>query len=128
MNLETGYTARAIDEFRFWEIVMTVIEKLLANGVVLTEKDLQVVANKYGIKEMSVFGSSLRKDFNDASDLDLIIEFKNSDEISLIDLVDIQMYFEQIINRKVDIVEPAGLKNPYRRKAILKSKEAIYVA
>jgi predicted nucleotidyltransferase len=46
----------------------------------------------------------------------------------LFDLLDIQEYFEGITNRPVDIVEVAGLTNPYRRDAILKTKEILYVA
>ncbi len=107
---------------------MTGIEKLSENGVVISQKNIDVIAARYNIKELSVFGSSVRTDFNERSDIDLLIEFKDSEKVSLMDIIDIQDYFEQITKRSVDIVEPAGLKNPYRREAILKSKVLLYVA
>ena len=58
----------------------------------------------------------------------MLIEFNDSKCISLIDLIDIQEYFEKITGRKIDIVETAGLINPYRREAILKNKVPLYVA
>ena len=107
---------------------MTVYDKLSANGISLVKADIESLVSKYNIKEISIFGSSIRDDFNDNSDIDLLIEFKNSENISLFDILDIQDYFCKLTNRKIDIVEPAGLKNPYRRESILRTKEILYVA
>jgi predicted nucleotidyltransferase len=107
---------------------MDAFEKLSTNGIKISQADILEVVNKYKIKELSVFGSSIRKDFTPDSDIDLLIEFSDSSQISLFDLLDIQDYFEKLTKRPVDVVEPAGLKNPYRRESILKSKEILYVA
>lgn len=107
---------------------MTAIEKMRRNGISIDEKTIYDIASKYNLKELSVFGSSIRDDFTDASDVDLVIVFKNSREISLFDLMDIQEFFESRFSRKVDLVEPDGLRNPIRRKAIMESKEILYVA
>ena len=107
---------------------MNVLEKLMTNGITITEKDIEFIVNKYNVKELSIFGSSIRDDFKTTSDIDLLIEFNDSQNISLYDLLDIQEYFEKITKRSIDIVEPAGLSNPYRKEAILKSKEILYVA
>ena len=42
-------------------------------------------------------------------------------------ILDIQDYLQNITKRNVDIVEPAGLVNPYRREAIMNSREPLYV-
>lgn len=107
---------------------MDTFEKMKKNGIHLSQDDIRIVVDKYNIKELSIFGSSIRDDFSQESDIDLLIEFQDSQSISLFDLIDIQEYFQKITNRSVDIVEPAGLRNPYRRKAILSSKEILYVA
>ena len=93
---------------------MTVFEKLSNNGIDLTPKDLEYIISKYNVKEISVFGSSIRNDFTSESDVDFLIDFRNSEEISLFDILDIQDYLQNITKRNVDIVEPAGLVNPYR--------------
>lgn len=107
---------------------MDAFEKLSINGIKISQADILKVVEKYNIKELSVFGSSIRNDFKPDSDIDLLIEFSDSSQISLFDLLDIQEYFEKLTKRPVDVVEPAGLKNPYRRESILKSREILYVA
>jgi nucleotidyltransferase family protein len=107
---------------------MNVFEKLRKNGITISQEDIKIIAEKYNIKEIAVFGSSIRDDFHSDSDIDLLIEFYNSENISLYDIIDIQVYFEKLMHRSVDIVEPAGLRNPYRREAILKTKEILYAA
>ena len=107
---------------------MTVFEKLSNNGIDLTHKDLEYIISKYNVKEISVFGSSIRNDFTSESDVDFLIDFRNSEEISLFDILDIQDYLQNITKRNVDIVEPAALVNPYRRKAIMNSRELLYVS
>lgn len=107
---------------------MDTLKKLQENGITLSEENIKVLIQKYNIKELAVFGSSIRNDFNSQSDIDFLIEFNNSESISLFDLIDIQVYLENITGRSVDLVEPESLDNPYRREAILRSKEILYVA
>lgn len=107
---------------------MDTLKKLQENGITLSEENIKVLIQKYNIKELAVFGSSIRNDFNSQSDIDFLIEFNNSESISFFDLIDIQVYLENITGRSVDLVEPESLDNPYRREAILSSKEIVYVA
>ena len=46
----------------------------------------------------------------------------------LFDLVQMQEELKEIFGREVDLVEKAGLRNPFRRHAILINKEVIYAA
>lgn len=107
---------------------MTALEKMQKNGLSIDETTIKEIASRYRIKELSVFGSCIRDDFHASSDVDIVIEFFNSKEISLFDLMDIQEYLEAKLSRKVDIVEPKGIRNPIRKKIIMESKEILYVA
>lgn len=107
---------------------MTVYEKLEKNGIFLSKDRIMEIVKKYNIKEIAVFGSSIRDDFTETSDIDVLIEFNMSENISLFDILDIQEYLAELTNRQIDIVEPSGLINPYRRESIIKSKESLYVA
>jgi hypothetical protein len=77
---------------------------------------------------VSVFGSALRNDFNRDSDLDLLIVFKNGNEKSLFDIIDLKNELEDLFGIDVDIVEKEALVNPYRKSEILKTAKVIYAA
>ena len=77
---------------------------------------------------MSVFGSVIRDDFRENSDVDLLVEFEPGVQYSQIDLANLKAELELLFRRAVDIVEPAALTNPYRRKHILDTAQLLYAA
>ena len=91
-------------------------------------KNIKHVARRWKIKELAVFGSALRDEFSSRSDIDLLVVFEDDAHFSLFDLVDLKVELEQLLGRPVDIVEKAGLTNPYRRAEILKTAKTIYAA
>ena len=107
-------------------IIMAALEKLRQNGVGFSMDELEPIARHYSIQEISVFGSSIRSDMRDDSDIDLLISFSPTAEISLFDLMDLEQELEQVFHRPVDIVEPKALTNPVRRHSILSTKETLY--
>ncbi|MEX2015885.1 MAG: nucleotidyltransferase domain-containing protein, partial [Candidatus Hydrogenedentales bacterium] len=80
------------------------------------------------VREFSLFGSVLRDDFRADSDVDVLISFDEDEElhISLWELAEMKTELESLFGRKVDLVEKEALVNPFRRKAILGSREIIY--
>ncbi|MCZ7627380.1 MAG: DNA polymerase subunit beta [Candidatus Methylomirabilota bacterium] len=82
---------------------------------------------RWKITELSLFGSVLRDDFRPDSDVDVLVTFAEDAQWSLFDLVDIQEELGQILGRKVDLTEKRGLRNPFRRYEILRTKEVVYV-
>lgn len=83
---------------------------------------------KHHIREFALFGSILRDDFSDESDVDVLVTFEHGCGYSLFELAQIQSELEKFFGRKVDLVEKASLKNPYRRKEILNNMEVLYAA
>jgi predicted nucleotidyltransferase len=83
---------------------------------------------KWKITELAVFGSVLRDDFRPDSDVDILVSFTDDAHWSLYDWVDMQEELHGIIGRQVDLVEKKGLHNPFRRHAILTTKQVIYAA
>jgi predicted nucleotidyltransferase len=81
---------------------------------------------KWKITELAVFGSVLRDDFRPDSDVDILVSFTDDADWSLYDWVDMQEELHGIIGRQVDLVEKKGLHNPFRRHAILTTKQVIY--
>ena len=102
------------------------IEKLNKNGIFLNYDDIVHLCRKYHVNELSIFGSSIRKDFTQNSDVDILVSFGNNPEISLFDLMDLEDEFSKLLKRDVDIVEIESLRNPIRKNKILSTREIIY--
>jgi len=68
------------------------------------------VKEKYGIKEIGIFGSYLRGEAKEGSDLDILVEFKPEAKISLLDFVELENYLSDLLGVKVDLVEKSALK------------------
>ncbi len=83
---------------------------------------------RWKIREFSIFGSALREDFSSRSDVDVLLSFLESAQWGLFDLVDMKEELEKIFGREVDIVEKEGIRNPFRRREILRTREVIYAA
>jgi len=107
---------------------MEAIEKLRKNGIFLEYNDVVHLCDKYKINELSIFGSSLRDDFSEYSDIDILVSFCKSSDISLFDIMDLEKEFTELLKRKVDIVEKESLKNPIRKEKILSTREIVYAA
>lgn len=83
---------------------------------------------RWKIAEFALFGSVLRDDFGSDSDVDVLVTFAPDAHHSLFDLVDMEEELRSIFGREVHLVEKAGLRNPFRRHAILKSLEVVYAS
>ena len=81
------------------------------------------------VKTLSVFGSILTDRFNDASDVDLLVNFDTSDHEKwdyVANYFDFQEELEKLFGRKVDLVVEKGLKNKYFIQNINRTKQLIY--
>jgi len=69
-----------------------------------------MLREKYGIVEIGVFGSYVRGRQNSQSDVDLLVTFEESANITLLDFIAIENYLTDLIGIKVDLVEKSALK------------------
>jgi len=107
---------------------METIEKLHKNGIFLNIDDVVRLCQKYSVVELSIFGSSLRDDFTQDSDVDILVSFGHNSNISLFDIMELEHEFSKLLSKEVDIIEKESLKNPIRKNKILSSCEIIYAA
>lgn len=63
---------------------------------------LKKTLKKYGVVRAAIFGSFARGDDRMASDLDLLVDYK--DGTSLFDVIDLQKELEDLFGRSVDLV------------------------
>ena len=96
--------------------------------VQLDRNALAEFCRKWRIRELSIFGSALRDDFNPDSDLDFLVSFEPGVSLDIDRLLDIKEELERRFGRPVDLVEREALKNPWRKYEILRTREVIYAA
>jgi len=83
---------------------------------------------RWKIREFSLFGSVLREDFGPESDVDVLVSFDPDSEWDLFHLAEMRDELMALFGRDVDLVEKEGLRNPFRRRTILDTREVIYHA
>jgi predicted nucleotidyltransferase len=94
----------------------------------IPQVDIAAFCRRWKIAELALFGSVLREDFRPDSDVDVLIEFAADADWSLYDWVDMAEELKSILGRQVDLVSKRGLRNPFRRHAILTTREVVYAA
>jgi predicted nucleotidyltransferase len=80
------------------------------------------ILKRHNVKRASLFGSIVRDDYTEDSDIDILVELQ--EDTSLLDFIDIKLEIEDATNKKVDLVEYDMIK-PALRKYILSEQEAI---
>ena len=86
---------------------------------------LAAVCRRYGVKELSLFGSAARGEMQPESDIDLMVEFEPGLRIGLFKFESLVEELELLAGRRVDLVTKRGLK-PWIRPTVLKDAQVIY--
>ena len=77
--------------------------------------------NGFGVKEIGIFGSYVRGEQKNNSDLDILVEFEEAP--SLFKFIELEDYLKRLLKVKVDLVMKSALK-PWIGKHIM--NEVIY--
>jgi len=84
---------------------------------------------EHGIARLELFGSALRDDFRDESDVDLLATLRADAHPTLLDWADMQEKLAELFGRSVDLVSRPAIessRNRYRKHAILTTATQIY--
>lgn len=86
------------------------------------------LCEKYNVNELSVFGSILTSEFNNNSDVDFVVDFKDVERNVYADnYFNFKKSLENLFNRKIDLLEKIALKNPYFIQVLNDTKKMVYV-
>jgi uncharacterized protein len=88
-------------------------------------KSIKKAPHQSNIKKISLFGSYAYGNPQKKSDIDILIEFKPRALIGLFEMVDLENYFSEVLQKKIDLRTPAGLSK-YFRSNVLKKAQLIY--
>jgi hypothetical protein len=97
---------------------------MLSQQEILDEmsKNLNVWKEKYGVKRIGLFGSYSREEQKESSDIDVIVEFKDT-ELSFDNYMDLKISLEDRFQKPVDLVIVDDIK-PTLKPSILRG--AVY--
>jgi len=80
------------------------------------------ILKPYGVKRVGLFGSYVRGEMREDSDIDILVEIEK--DISLLDFVGLKLEIEETLGKKVDLVEYNTIK-PLLRERILNEQVII---
>ena len=87
----------------------------------IKEKIIDIL-KRNDVKRAALFGSIVRGDYTDKSDIDILIEFKGKK--SLLDLARLQLILEEVCKKKVDLLTYNSL-HPLLKSRILEEQVMI---
>lgn len=82
----------------------------------------QELREKYGVREIGIFGSYVRKENRKNSDIDILVQIEKP--MGFFKFIKLERYLSELLGTKVDLVTKKALK-PYIGQRIL--AEVIYV-
>jgi len=90
---------------------------------------IRAFCERWNITEFALFGSVLRPDFRDDSDIDVLVTYRPGTRLTLNDVIAMGDELEALFQHPVDILDRDTLaqsRNPLRRRLILDSAQVIY--
>jgi len=96
---------------------------------IVSDKIPQVaqLCKAHHVKALYAFGSVLTERFDSNSDVDLMVDFdKEAIEDHFLHYFDFKYSLEDLLHRKVDLLESETIRNPVLRRSIDRNKQLIY--
>jgi len=84
---------------------------------------LTALRRDFGVRRIALFGSTVRGDAREDSDLDILVDFETGP--TFLSFMGLKCFLEDRLGRKVDLVTPDALKPRLRRVV---EREAVDVA
>lgn len=78
--------------------------------------------DKFKVKEIGIFGSIIRGEQTEKSDIDILVDFEEGAD--LFHLVGLALFLEEKLNRKVDVVPKRALREEIAESVL---KEVVFL-
>jgi len=79
--------------------------------ILTKEKDF--LRKKYKIKEISLFGSFVRGEQKESSDLDILVSF--TEPVSLLDIAKLEVYLSDLLGIRIDVVPKEDVRSELKK-------------
>ncbi|MET4080673.1 putative nucleotidyltransferase [Pedobacter sp. UYP30] len=96
----------------------------------ISDKNINLIkklCKKFRVRTFSAFGSVTREDYSEDSDIDFVVDFDVNDPFEYTDLYfQFKEHLENLLKRRIDLIEERGIKNHYFKKELNETKVLIY--
>jgi predicted nucleotidyltransferase len=89
----------------------------------ILHNEMPVLKKRFAVREIGLFGSYVKNEEQESSDIDILVTFEKSHD-DLFNFLGLKYYLEDILSKKVDLVMREAIK-PRIKERIL--REAVYV-
>lgn len=90
-------------------------------------EEIRQLCTHHKVNQLYAFGSVLTNQFNEDSDIDLVVDFAPMDVAAYADnYFDLKFSLQKILNRSVDLLEEKAIRNPIFRQQLNRQKRLIY--
>lgn len=90
-------------------------------------KEIEALCKKHKVTRLFVFGSILTDRFNEESDIDFVVDFDRENVTDYFDnYFNLKYALEDLLKRKVDLLEEQTIRNSYLKKSVDQTKTLIY--
>ena len=90
---------------------------------------IRALCTENKVRRLFVFGSVLTDQFNESSDVDLLVDIAKSDPFDYAEsYFDLKFKLQDLLKRPIDLLEEKSLKNTYLIENINQTKRLIYEA
>lgn len=91
------------------------------------QQDIRRLCREHRVHKLYAFGSVLTDQFDENSDIDLIVDFEPLDLLQYADnYYDLKFSLEDVFHRSVDLLEEKAMNNPYFQMAVNDKRQLVY--
>jgi predicted nucleotidyltransferase len=100
---------------------------MIFHGIDFSGTEIAAFCRRNRIRRLSLFGSILRDDFREGSDVDILVEFEPGCVPGLLRMAGLELELSEVLGRKADLRTVAELSRTFRDEVL---REAVpqYVA
>ncbi|RLI82182.1 nucleotidyltransferase [Archaeoglobales archaeon] len=98
---------------------MSTLEKVV-NTI---KKNEEVIKKKFKVREIGIFGSVVRGEETERSDIDIVVEFESGGK-NFDNYMELKFFLEELLGASVDLVSKSAIKERLKSKIL---EEVVYV-
>jgi uncharacterized protein len=91
-----------------------------SEALALHRSRIREIALRHHVRDVRVFGSALRGEDEETSDLDLLVE--PTPETTLFDIGAIRLELKQLLGIEIDVLTPGALPEAFRAQVLREAK------